>query len=75
MNSMGTIEEGKVANLLIIDDNPLLELSSLRNPSSVIIKGRILSREKLDSFNEKAKDRKNLIASALRYLENLLIEK
>ncbi len=75
MNSMGTIEEGKIANFLITENNPLLELSSLKNPTYVFIKGRKLSRETLDSFNEKAKNRKNLMASALRALENILIEK
>ncbi len=75
MNSLGTIEEGKIANLLMVDDNPLLELSSLENPAYVFIKGRKLSRETLDSFNENAMNRKNLMASGLRYLEYLVIEK
>lgn len=75
MNQLGTIEEGKIANLLLVDENPLVDLSTLENPTSVIVKGRKLNRETLDSFNERAKNRKNLIASALRYLENLIIEK
>ncbi|SHF24659.1 Imidazolonepropionase [Arenibacter palladensis] len=75
MNQLGTIEEGKVANLLLVDNNPLMELSTLENPSSIFIKGRKINRKTLLSFKEKAKNRKNLIASALTYLENLLIEK
>lgn len=75
MSQLGTIEEGKIANLLLVDKNPLDDLSSLQNPSYVFIKGRKLDREILDSFNEKAKKRKNLIATALRYLENLIVEK
>jgi hypothetical protein len=75
MNSLGSIEKGKVANLLILDKNPLQELSSLQHPSFVFIKGRKLDKEKLDSFTKKAKNRKNLIASAIRYIENLLTEK
>ena len=75
MNTMGTIEVGKVANLIIVDNNPLLDLTSLQNPSTVFIKGRKLNRETLDSFEEKARNRKNLVASAVRYLENLIIEK
>ncbi len=75
MNQLGTIEEGKIANLLLVDENPLVGLSSLENPTFVFVKGRKLNRETLDSYNEKAKNRKNLIASALRYLENLIIEK
>ncbi|MBO3116417.1 amidohydrolase family protein [Winogradskyella sp. DF17] len=75
MNQLGTIEEGKVANLLLVDQNPLVTLSSLKKPNYIFIKGRKLNRETLDSFNEKAKNRKNMIATALRYLENLIIEK
>ena len=75
MNQLGTIEEGKIANFLLVDENPLFELSSLENPTYVFVKGRKLNREILDSYNEKAKNRKNLIASALKYLENLIIEK
>jgi len=75
MNDLGTIEEGKMANLLLLDGNPLVELSSLENPTCVFVKGRKLNRETLDSYKEKAKNRKNVIASALRYLENLIIEK
>lgn len=29
----------------------------------------------LDSFEEKAKERKNLLASGIRYAENLIVEK
>ncbi|MEH6535969.1 MAG: amidohydrolase family protein [Psychroserpens sp.] len=75
MNEMGTIEVGKIANLILIDDNPLLDLSALQNPTTVFIKGRKLNRETLDNYEKQAKNRNNLIASAVRYLENLIIEK
>jgi hypothetical protein len=75
MNDMGTIEVGKIANLILIDDNPLLDLSVLQNPSAVFIKGRKLNRGVLDGFEKQAKNRNNLIASALRYAENFMIEK
>ncbi|MFT5619571.1 MAG: hypothetical protein ACI85I_002817 [Arenicella sp.] len=74
MNNMGTIEVGKVANLLLLDENPLLNLSALQNPTTIFILGRKLEREKLDVFEEKAMNRSNLLASALRYLEYLIIE-
>jgi hypothetical protein len=75
MNNMGTIEVGKIANLILIDNNPLLDLSALQNPSTVFIKGRKLNRYSLDNFEKQARNRRNLIASALRYLENLMFEK
>lgn len=75
MNQLGTIQEGKIANLIVLDENPLVELTTLQNPTSVFVKGRKLNRESLDSFNEQAKNRKNLMASALRYLEHLIVER
>ena len=75
MKQLGTIEIGKIANLLLVDNNPLIELSTLENPSHVVVKGRLIDRDKLDSFQEKARNRSNLVVSALRYLENFIIEK
>jgi len=75
MNEMGSIEVGKIANLILVDDNPLLDLSALKKPTTVFIKGRKLNRKTLDGFEKQAKNRNNLIASAVRYLENLMIEK
>jgi imidazolonepropionase-like amidohydrolase len=75
MNQLGTIEEGKAANLLLVDENPLTNLPTLENPTYVFVKGRKLNRETLDFFKEKAKNRKNLIATGLKYVENLIIEK
>lgn len=75
MKQLGTIEAGKIANLLLVDENPFIELATLENPTYVFVKGRKLNRETLKSYNEKAKNRKNLLASALRYLENLIFEK
>jgi len=75
MNQLGTIEKGKLANLLIVDENPLTHLATLEDPTYVFVKGRKLNRETLNSFNEKAKNRKNVVATGLKYLENLIVEK
>ncbi len=75
MNEMGSIEVGKIANLILLDENPLLSLSTLKNPSIVFIKGRKLNRQTLHNFEKQAKNRNGLIASAIRYLENLIFEK
>jgi len=74
MNNMGSVEVGKIANLILVDQNPLLDLSTLKHPSTVFIKGIKLNRESLDDFENQARNRKNLIASALRYVENLIFE-
>ena len=75
LSSQGSIEVGKVANLILTQGNPLEDLDILRNPDMVLIRGRQIKRETLDAFVQKAGNRNNLLASALRYAENLLIEK
>ena len=75
MSDMGTIEKGKVANLLLLEDNPLEDLSALQRASAVFVRGRMLSRNILDDFEKRARGRKNLIATGLRYAEFMLVEK
>ncbi|WP_340075618.1 amidohydrolase family protein [Leptobacterium sp. I13] len=75
MGGIGTVEVGKIANLILIDNNPLIDLSALQNPKTVFIKGRKLNRKTLDNYKKEARNRKNLIVSAIRYAENLIIEK
>lgn len=75
MKNLGTVEVGKVANLMRIDSNPLSNLSALQNPKIVCIKERKLDRKTLDNSENRVKNRYNLIASAARYIENLIIER
>lgn len=75
MNDLGSIEVGKISNLILIDENPLDDISALKRPSTVFIKGVKLDRTALDNFDERASNRKNYVASAMRYLENLIVEK
>ncbi|SFU41801.1 Amidohydrolase family protein [Pustulibacterium marinum] len=75
MNHMGSIEEGKTANMLLLESNPLTDITTLQNPAMVFSKGRRINRETLETFETKAYDRNNLWVSALRYAENLIIEK
>jgi len=74
MNNMGSIEIGKVANLLLLEDNPLTDLSALKQPQTVFINGQKLERDTLNYFEKKARNRSNLIATILRYIENLILE-
>gem|GEM_PF-431834 len=75
MENLGTLEAGKYANLLLTSGNPLEDLTTLQQPKLVIVKGRVLKREQLETFKEAARDRGNLIPSALRYAEYVLMER
>jgi len=45
---LGTLAPGKSANLVMVSDNPLLDVSALRQPEAVIIGGVLLDRATLD---------------------------
>ncbi|AEL26238.1 amidohydrolase family protein [Cyclobacterium marinum] len=74
LNNVGTLEVGKIANLIMVENNPLINLEELSKPKSVIIKGRYLSNEVLNSFKNKAMKRENLLMTGLKYLEYLIFE-
>ena len=73
--NMGTVATGKDANLILLEENPLDDLSALKEIKTVFNNGDILDRNTLDEFVTKAKDRNNLIPSVIRYLEHLLFER
>lgn len=75
LNNLGTIENGKMANLIILEKNPLKDLSTMKEPEMVFIKGRRLNKTTLEEFKNKALNRKNRIPTILRYIENILVEK
>jgi imidazolonepropionase-like amidohydrolase len=43
----GSISPGKVSDLLILDDNPLEDISNIRSLNLVIVKGNIIAAQKL----------------------------
>jgi imidazolonepropionase-like amidohydrolase len=47
---MGTVEAGKIANLVLLDANPLDDIRNTRKISGVILNGRLLSRADLDQI-------------------------
>jgi len=75
LKNMGTIEPGKLANFVLTKDNPLEDVSALQTPELVMVKGRKIESETLKEFEEKAKNRSNLLVTGLRYVENLIVEK
>lgn len=75
LKNLGSIEVGKIANLILIKKNPLEEPETLRQPQLLLLRGRQISQETLDKFKERARNRKNIFVSGLRYAENLIVEK
>jgi len=47
---MGTIDTGKLADLILLDANPLDDISNTQKIRAVIVDGRYLNRETLDAM-------------------------
>jgi imidazolonepropionase-like amidohydrolase len=48
----GTVEQGKRADLILLDGDPMAEIGNTRRISAVIAGGRYLARETLDDMME-----------------------
>lgn len=55
-DSLGTIAPGKVADLLILEGDPVRDISNTRRIRTVIYRGRVLDREALDLLLAKGRD-------------------
>lgn len=55
LDRMGTIEEGKDANLVLLDADPLLDIDNTRKINAVVLNGQFLSRAVLQSLLDKAR--------------------
>jgi Amidohydrolase family len=50
LDSFGTIEEGKIADLILLDGNPLLSIANTKRICSVFFNGKHFDRSKLDEI-------------------------
>lgn len=71
-HDLGTIENTKVANLILSDKNPLEDISTLSKPNAVFVNGRYLQNHQLNELEQKAKNRKTGLVTLFRFIESLL---
>jgi imidazolonepropionase-like amidohydrolase len=50
LKEFGTIAVGQRADLLLVADNPLENLETLKRPMGVMVRGRWLPRKRLDEL-------------------------
>jgi imidazolonepropionase-like amidohydrolase len=49
-NDLGTVEKGKYADLLLLDDNPLKDIHNTQKIFAVVVNGKYLDRKHLDAL-------------------------
>jgi hypothetical protein len=54
-NELGTVAVGKLADLVLLDANPLDDISNTRKINTVVANGRLLQRKDLDKLLEEAR--------------------
>lgn len=56
-DSLGAIEVGKLADIVILDANPLEDIANVRRINAVIVNGRLLDRATLDEYLKRVSTR------------------
>src|SRR5262249_42238656 len=54
-DSLGTVEPGKVADLVLLDANPLLDVANVRRIAAVCVRGAFLSRATLQGLRDEVR--------------------
>jgi imidazolonepropionase-like amidohydrolase len=50
LDSVGTIEKGKIADLVLLDANPLAEIGNTRKINAVVVGGKLITKPELDKM-------------------------
>ena len=54
-DEFGTLEEGKAADLVLLDANPLKDIHNTQKVRAVVMRGRFFSRSDLDTMLTRAR--------------------
>ncbi len=49
-DSLGTIAVGKIADLVLLNENPLLDIKNTREIAAVVANGRLITHEAMDDM-------------------------
>ncbi len=54
-HDFGSVEKGKIADLVLLNENPFYDITNTRKINAVIISGKFLDRKQLDALLQQAK--------------------
>jgi len=72
-NDFGSVEVGKVADLIMVDKNPLDNIQVLKAPVAVIKNGQWLDEKALEQLKSSAKNTDSYFWSVIGLIEDILI--
>jgi imidazolonepropionase-like amidohydrolase len=67
LDSLGTVEKGKLADLVVLDANPLDNITNATKIRSVVVNGRLLDRQALDRMEAEMKEAANPIKPSMMH--------
>jgi len=53
-DKIGTVEVGKLASLVLLNENPLADIKNIRSIETVLLRGKVFDRNELDNMLEQA---------------------
>jgi imidazolonepropionase-like amidohydrolase len=51
--SFGSLEKGKIANMVLLEANPLVDISNTQKIASVVLRGRLISKSDIQEMYSK----------------------
>lgn len=71
IDELGSIEKGKRADMIVLEANPLDDMSSLREPFMILNNGMVYDREAIVKLRKLGSDKSNLLMTIGRFVDHM----